>query len=168
MVVAMFIRNGKTFVNKLQTTQTDGINVTEAQQTNNCPFDNAELKRIYDYTQYTGCFTEYPEDWLPVSFKKANVETITLWECKSCQKRFISWFNVSESEEFHEAKIFPDNSYNEIREGEVGMIQPPIPENNSKGGLNSPEACDCGGNCDNDNCKNNKMNNKFDRPVWYG
>ena len=156
MVVAMFIRNGKT-----------GIG-------NKCPFDNSEMKSIYDYTHYTGSFTEYPEDLLPLTFKKANVESIVILECQTCQKRFIGWENwISKAIiEFHEAKIIPDNSF-APRDDEAGMTQPQIPEDNSKGGLNSPEAsnCDCGGECDNHDCGNNKMNlnnGKFDRPVWYG
>lgn len=160
----MFIRNGKTWKLNLKTEEYKEI----------CPFDNAELKRIYDYTNYTGSFTEYPEDWLPVGFKKANVDSIVLLECKTCQKRFMMWANFDDVE-FHEVKIIPDNSYNEIRENEAGKTEqtsPVISESDLENDHNNQNDhdCDCGGKCDNHECGNNKMNpnTRFNRPDFYG
>ena len=147
-----------------------------------CPYDNAELKRIYDYTYYSGAITEMPEDYLPQSFKRANVESIEIFECPKCQKHFIKWNNwvaktmegepqQTESKELHEVKLLPDNNYS--REGEAGLTEPVIPEAEDMHGVTnkSDKECDCGGDCDNQKCENNKANPKpgrFDRPLWYG
>ena len=109
MVVAMFVKNGKNW--KLPIQQI-------AKET--CPFDNAELKLIYPAEQVTGFMTEYPEDLLPKSFKKANVHSYHILECATCQKRFIMWENngvqINEFElgselELHEIKVLPDGDY---------------------------------------------------------
>ena len=169
----MFIRNGKTWVTKLQSLQVefpvDGVKQI-AQKVNNCPYDNAELKVIYDYTYYTGAMTEYPDDWLPATFKKTLLESISIYECKTCQKHFVNWINVDNSQEFAEVKVLPDGNYS--REGEVGATQPAIPQGEQIYGQQpkSDNDCDCNGECDKHECDNNKMNpnNNFNRPDFYG
>ena len=152
MVVAMFVKNGKVGTS------------------NQCPFDNAELTQIYDYTQYTGSFTEVPADYLPVNFKRANPESVAVLECPTCQKRFIKW--GFDNVEFHEAKIIPDDGYVENREGEADVNQPIIRNSGQLQVGNSQPAkdCDCGGECDNHDCNNNKagVNKTDNRPMWYG
>ena len=169
MVVVMFLKNGKTWKsnNNVQT-----LEDIEKQPHDKCPYDNADLRRIYEYIDYTGAITEIPEDFLPKSFKQTKLDSIAIMECPTCQKRFIMWENNDYSEvEFHEVKLLPDGNYS--REGEAvnteDLKQAGMQESTREWLKNGKEDCDCGenhGKCDG-SCHNSQNTKPF-RPSFYG
>jgi hypothetical protein len=150
MIVVIFLKNGKTWK----------LAQGDAELGKICPYDDAELKQIYEYTYYAGAMTEMPEDLLPKSFKETKLESITVFECPKCEKRFISWANGDWIElEFHEVKLIPENAYLERENEYIDPTAKPQPKEATDEWLNGKdEGHKCDGSCHKPNF----------RPMFYG
>ena len=159
MVLIVFLKNGKTWKSKAWEEKTP-----ENEYTEKCPYDNANLKSIYDYTNITGSMTEMPEDFLPKSFKKTAQESVEVFGCPTCQKRFLRWENDNWTDlEFHEVKVLPETCY-EPRENEA--VDPE--EALKRAGMKEATPEWLNNQKEDDNSHNHNANDKKFRPTFYG
>jgi hypothetical protein len=57
-----------------------------------CPFDSTELESIgIGSGNIMGVRTEKPEDYLPITFKKAMEDSYAVYKCPKCGKTFLQY-----------------------------------------------------------------------------